>query len=256
MDREQVCLAPGPEYHGQGPVYIDRGPGRVEPGPECIDRGQVCGIDQRDEALIARLREIYTSQGIEVTDKVLKEGVEALKEERFRYKPAEGGLQVWLAKLYITRGKWGKATLAVVAIVAVLIIVVFHARDRFEPEILYPFFLSLEHHGVGHQLVNPGHGDVRRGAAEVAALGPLDQHQRGAVELVAHPEVLHLLRIGEAQAEVRERLAALVDELGDAVVPLDALWSRDVRARIDEPFGRHAIETVRGVGYRLAEDGG
>jgi two-component system OmpR family response regulator len=26
--------------------------------------------------------------------------------------------------------------------------------------------------------------------------------------------------------------------------------------RIDEPFGRHAIETIRGSGYRLAADGG
>ena len=29
-----------------------------------------------------------------------------------------------------------------------------------------------------------------------------------------------------------------------------------LRARIDRPFGRHSIETVRGVGYRLRGDGG
>jgi DNA-binding response OmpR family regulator len=29
-----------------------------------------------------------------------------------------------------------------------------------------------------------------------------------------------------------------------------------LRKKVDQPFGRHAIETVRGVGYRLAEDGG
>jgi DNA-binding response OmpR family regulator len=29
-----------------------------------------------------------------------------------------------------------------------------------------------------------------------------------------------------------------------------------LRAQIDEPFGRHALETVRGAGYRLASDGG
>ncbi len=34
------------------------------------------------------------------------------------------------------------------------------------------------------------------------------------------------------------------------------VYVRRVRARVDDPFGRHAIETVRGVGYRLAEDGG
>ncbi|HLF61307.1 MAG TPA: response regulator transcription factor [Acidimicrobiia bacterium] len=34
------------------------------------------------------------------------------------------------------------------------------------------------------------------------------------------------------------------------------VYIRRLRTRIDEPFGRHAIETVRGAGYRLAIDGG
>ena len=34
------------------------------------------------------------------------------------------------------------------------------------------------------------------------------------------------------------------------------VYIRRVRTAIDEPFGRHAIETVRGAGYRLANDGG
>ena len=34
------------------------------------------------------------------------------------------------------------------------------------------------------------------------------------------------------------------------------VYVRRLRQAIDEPFGRHAIETVRGAGYRLAEDGG
>ena len=34
------------------------------------------------------------------------------------------------------------------------------------------------------------------------------------------------------------------------------VYSRRLRAAIDEPFGRRAIETVRGVGYRLDSDGG
>jgi two-component system OmpR family response regulator len=29
-----------------------------------------------------------------------------------------------------------------------------------------------------------------------------------------------------------------------------------LRNRVDRPFGRSAIETIRGVGYRLSEDGG
>jgi DNA-binding response OmpR family regulator len=34
------------------------------------------------------------------------------------------------------------------------------------------------------------------------------------------------------------------------------VYVRRLRTRIDVPFGRHAIETVRGAGYRLAADGG
>ena len=31
---------------------------------------------------------------------------------------------------------------------------------------------------------------------------------------------------------------------------------RHLRNKLDRPFGRAAIETVRGAGYRLAADGG
>jgi two-component system OmpR family response regulator len=34
------------------------------------------------------------------------------------------------------------------------------------------------------------------------------------------------------------------------------VYIRRLRTRIDEPFGRHSIQTVRGAGYRLAADGG
>lgn len=34
------------------------------------------------------------------------------------------------------------------------------------------------------------------------------------------------------------------------------VYVRRLRTRIDEPFGRHAIETVRGAGYRVVADGG
>lgn len=34
------------------------------------------------------------------------------------------------------------------------------------------------------------------------------------------------------------------------------VYVRHLRNKLDRPFGRHAIETVRGAGYRLASDGG
>lgn len=74
----------------------------------------------REAQLLARLREVYRHQGIEVPDHILKEGVDALKESRFTYDPPKGGLGVALAKLYVSRGVWGRwVTGAALALVLV-----------------------------------------------------------------------------------------------------------------------------------------
>jgi len=64
--------------------------------------------DTREKQLIAKLRDIYHQQGIDVPDSVLKEGVEALKESRFVYEPPKPGFATTLARLYVTRGRWGR----------------------------------------------------------------------------------------------------------------------------------------------------
>jgi hypothetical protein len=78
--------------------------------------------DDRDERLLERLREIYTAQGIEVTDEVLAQGVAALREERFVYGGPEPSFGRSLATLYVTRGRWGKwvGSIAAVVVVAAL----------------------------------------------------------------------------------------------------------------------------------------
>lgn len=60
----------------------------------------------RRERLIAKLREIYRGQGIEVSDQVLADGVRALEEDRFRYSPPQKTFATRLAVLYVRRGKW------------------------------------------------------------------------------------------------------------------------------------------------------
>ncbi|NRG18037.1 hypothetical protein HPQ64_10085 [Rhizobiales bacterium] len=64
--------------------------------------------DQRDEAMVKRLRDIYESQGIEVPDRILREGVEGLKENRFVYNPPASGFSRTLAMFYIRRNIWGR----------------------------------------------------------------------------------------------------------------------------------------------------
>lgn len=73
----------------------------------------------REAALLARLKDIYAAQGIDVPERILKEGVKALEEKRFLYEPPKPSLGVSLAKLYITRDRWlAPVSFGVVAIAA------------------------------------------------------------------------------------------------------------------------------------------
>lgn len=74
----------------------------------------------RRERLVARLREIYKAQGIEVTDAALQAGVDALEQERFAYKPTPDGAVATLARLYVRRDRWLKPVIALLAIVLVV----------------------------------------------------------------------------------------------------------------------------------------
>jgi two-component system, OmpR family, response regulator len=72
------------------------------------------------------------------------------------------------------------------------------------------------------------------------------------------------------QFDVLEFLVRRAGQVLSKAEILDGVWHHDfdgdpnivevyirrLRARIDEPFGRHAIETIRGAGYRLAAGGG
>ncbi len=76
--------------------------------------------DVRKAKLIERLREIYRGQGIDVPDGILEEGVRALEEDRFVYKPPADSLKTRLAKLYVSRGSWGQFVIGGLAAVAAL----------------------------------------------------------------------------------------------------------------------------------------
>ncbi len=75
----------------------------------------------REAALLDRLKDIYAAQGIDVPERILKEGVKALEEKRFLYVPPKPSLGVSLAKLYITRDRWlAPVFFALVAVAALL----------------------------------------------------------------------------------------------------------------------------------------
>lgn len=73
----------------------------------------------RRERLLARLREMYQAQGIDVPDHVLKEGIEALEQERFQYQPVESSWKTKLARFWVARGRW-KKPIGIVAVITSL----------------------------------------------------------------------------------------------------------------------------------------
>jgi two-component system, OmpR family, response regulator len=69
--------------------------------------------------------------------------------------------------------------------------------------------------------------------------------------------LLELLLRRRGEALSRGQLLEGAWELGfQSRSNLVDVYVRYLRDKIDRPFGRHSIETVRGVGYRLRKDGG
>jgi hypothetical protein len=69
------------------------------------------GGEERRAQLKRRLREIYATQGIEVPDRILEEGVASLEEQRFVYQPTPPSFSRSLATLWVTRARWSRALL-------------------------------------------------------------------------------------------------------------------------------------------------
>jgi len=74
------------------------------------------GTEERDAQLLQRLRAIYRSQGIEVPDRILLEGVQALKEQRFVYTPSSPSFARTVARAWVNRGQIGRRVVALLAL--------------------------------------------------------------------------------------------------------------------------------------------
>lgn len=97
---------------------------------------------------------------------------------------------------------------------------------------------------VGDLRVDPGQRRVWRGEDEIQ----LTARQLDVLEFL-------LRRAGDVMSR-EEILAGVWEHDFEGDPNIVEVYIRRLRARIDEPFNRKAIETVRGAGYRLALDGG
>jgi len=96
---------------------------------------------------------------------------------------------------------------------------------------------------VGDLTLDPAAREVRRGDSEIRLSAKefslLETFMRRPGEVLSR---LHLLE--HAWDFAYENRSNVVD-----------VYIRHLRRKIDEPFGRSSLETVRGAGYRLREDG-
>lgn len=97
---------------------------------------------------------------------------------------------------------------------------------------------------VGDLRIDPGQRRAWRGDTEIE----LTSRQFDVLEFL-------IRRAGQVMSK-RDILTGVWDYDFDGDPNIVEVYVRRLRARIDEPFGRHAIETVRGAGYRIATDGG
>lgn len=64
--------------------------------------------DDRDAALKKRLRQLYEGQGLAVSERILDDGIRALKESRFTYEPTPASFGRTLALFWVERAVVGK----------------------------------------------------------------------------------------------------------------------------------------------------
>ncbi|WP_028320521.1 DUF6384 family protein [Desulfatiglans anilini] len=198
--------------------------------------------EDSEKALIEKLRRIYAGQGIEVSDETLLEGVRALREERFTYRPPEPGLKTALARLYVRRGRWVKR-------IGILLLVILTLWGG------YHFLYA-----------GPSEREKVRIAREVGELGPaavkdaLEPGARQKAEAL-YTQALSALRRGDSDA-ARDALEALkgihsliLMEYTLQVVSRPGTPSGVWRHPVDNPAGRNyylIVEAVTVDGRRLA----
>jgi len=146
--------------------------------------------DARDEELKQKLKRIYQAQGIDVSEQILEEGVKALQEDRFSYRPPPSGIGFHLARIYVSRGRWlpwagGLAALFVAALLAYQLMVV-KPREALPGQLQsrYELVLGKAQSEAGKSAVEAvyARADASRRADDAEgmeqALGALDELER------------------------------------------------------------------------------
>lgn len=212
----------------------------------------------RDEAMLESLRNIYASQGIAVSDEVLRQGVAALREGRFVYAPPERGPGTRWAYAYVNRGKWGKLLLAA-AVTALVLLLGYDALVR-APHRALVRDVETVHAQVVADALEPaaavqadtlyqtargaiGRGDDRTARTALASLKDLDARLSASYTLRIASDTTGVWRVPDLNPEAANYYII--------VEPIDRNGNGVAVEVTNEETG--AVEKVRRFGLRVSE---
>ena len=161
----------------------------------------------REVELIARLKEIYRQQGIEVPDGVLAEGVKALAESRFTYTPPPPGLKRRVLELWTMRGRAG--AIGGLALSALLATCGIHHVNVTRPAQLAEEQVRIELSETLPKAVRQGHADILGVASpgDAAIKSKADQLLADGERAVRDRDAPAARRAQAALAELRDDVA-------------------------------------------------
>lgn len=175
----------------------------------------------REAELVERLRQIYRDQGIEVPDKVLADGVKALKESRFAYTPPPAGWKRSLFTLWAKRDSYGR--IAVVGFFLIIAGVV-----GYQMLVTRPARLAEDRARV--ELTETLPKALRRAHADVVAVASEDAAKQKAATLLADGEAA-------IRASDRAGINKAVGELASLKQQLLQEYTLTIVSRVGEPTG-------------------
>nr|PZN76639.1 MAG: hypothetical protein DIU57_17220 [Pseudomonadota bacterium] len=160
----------------------------------------------REAELIARLREIYREQGIEVPDRVLEQGVKALKDQRFVYTPPPPSWKRTVLELWAQRDKVGKRILKVLLILLLLAGLAYFALIRPAQEARRQALIEATE--TLPRSIRVTHSDIQQIATEEAARSRADALLADGERAIRDGDVPEMRRISAELQQLRDTLSA------------------------------------------------
>lgn len=179
----------------------------------------------REAELIARLREIYREQGIEVPDRVLAQGVKALKEHRFVYTPPPSSWKRTVLELWARRASIGKRAVRTLFVLLLLAALTYFGLVRPAQEARRQALIEATE--TLPNSINLTHSDIRNIATDAAARERADALLADGERAIRDRDLPAMRRINAELGRLREMLSSeytlrIVSEPGQ----LTGLWRR------------------------------